>query len=106
MFWHEAQFLSDFFRRYMIGTVIIRRRGNNIDIRSDYAANHFSNLDHPVVLIAGIEGFAIDGVIGPFERLDIQLSHILNVDIGTLLLPAKNSNLPVVNRLIGEDVYR
>ncbi len=105
MRWRKAQFSLDLFRRDVIRTVVVSWLRHNLDILANHALNHVGNINHRVVFIARIEDFAVDQIVIVFQRIQVQIAHILNVDIGSHLVAAKHSDFSVVDSVVSQDVY-
>ena len=61
-------------------------------------------LHQRVVLEAGVEDLAVDLLVRLLQQEQIDIRHVLDVDVGPFLRAAQHLDAAGVNRLVGEDV--
>ena len=57
-------------------------------------------------MIAGVPGLAVDRLVRLFEQHQIEVGHVLDVEVRAQLLAAEHGDAAVIDGVIGEDVDR
>src|SRR5579859_4003742 len=86
----EAEFPLQLRRGDAVGTRIVGGGALDPNARPDDLANLFGDFDHFQVVAADIVGLAINGLAGPCQRLDIEIGHVLDMEVRPLLLAAED----------------
>lgn len=103
---HEANILSNLAGRYMVGADVIGGHGFDGEIRIDYAFNNFGDFPDPVILAADVPDFSLQPVVGQFQQIGVEVGHVGDMQVGSLLLAAEDHDLPFIHSMVGQDVHR
>ncbi len=96
----------------MVGADIVRRCSDDRDLAflgehfPHHALHGLSDLHDRHVLEAGVEDLSGDPPIGQGQHKLVQIDHVLQVQVGTLLGPAEYGDFPVVDGVVGQDIDR
>ena len=71
-----------------------------------HLANNAGQLGDGLVLVSRIEYLSGNKPGRRAQQLDVELADIVDVNVGPLLVPSKDSYLASVNRVIGQDIDR
>ncbi|CAB4699595.1 unannotated protein [freshwater metagenome] len=108
----EARDALDLVRIDVVGADVVRRRGHDRDIALvgklllHDALGDQRDLHDRQVLEPGVEDLAgnLCRIHGQHHLVDV--THVLHMQVGTLLRAAEHGDLVVVDRMIGQDVHR
>src|ERR1700738_208065 len=102
----KSKLAINFFGRYMIRPMIIGGRYDDLDVVPNRLARHIGDLANFEVVISSIPDLSVHGRVISFQQTEIEISHVLDVEIRTQLLPAKNGNSPIRDGEISQNVDR
>src|SRR3984893_5411243 len=86
--------------------MIVARRDDDVDLLPDFLTHHVGDGADFEVVIAGVPCFAVDRLVRLFEQHQIEVGHVLNVQVGAQLLAAEHGDAAIIDGVIGEDVDR
>ena len=67
----------------------------------DYFAHELGELRDRIVFVTGIECFTGDKLFRRFQKFDVKVGHVLDVDVGPFLRAAEYRDDTFVHRVIG-----
>ena len=101
----ETEFAEDFFRGNMVGTVVVRGRVGDFDVRANDVADFVGDGVEGEVLVAGIQDLAIDLRGRQGEAFHIEFGAVANVEIGPKLTASKDGDFTFVDRVVGKNIH-
>ena len=102
----EAKFLLDAGRRDVIGSMIVGRSNDDLDPVADLFTHHLRDLHDLEIMIARVPGLAIDRTVRSFQQFQVQIGHVVDVEVRAQLLASEDRNTSLIDREIGKDVDR
>jgi len=102
----ETEFAEDFFRGNMVGTVVVRGRVGDFDVRANDVADFLGDGVEGEVLVASVEDLAIDLRGRQGEAFHIKFRAIADMEVRAELGAAEDRDLAFVDGMVGQDVDR
>ena len=78
---NEAEFLLYARRRNVIRAVIVGRGNDDFHLVADFFTHHLGDFHDLEIMIARVPGLAVHGAVGRFQQFQIQIRHIVDVEI-------------------------
>ena len=88
----------------MIGIEVVRRLDDDRNLIIGDRLHDVRQFKKRQVFRADIEGLAVYSCIRLIEQEQVQVSHIVDVNVGAFLRTTEDSDAPLVDRVVGEGV--
>src|SRR5262245_31723752 len=103
MSWQEAELPSDFFGRDMVRAIIVGRHSRDLYVTNDFT-HHLRNLPYLEVVVSHVIYAAINLLGRPLKAFQIEIGHIVDVDIRTHLIATEDFDDAIGHSVIRQDI--
>jgi hypothetical protein len=91
----ETELVADALGGDVEGAMVVARRRDDLDLIADLRFHHVGDLGDLEIVIARIPGLAVDRRIGRLEQPEIEVGHVVDMDVGPQLLAAEHRDPPI-----------
>src|SRR5271168_2048838 len=85
--------------------MVVGRHDFYWQIRGDDRTYDLCQVHERVVLIADVPYLIVDLLVRELEQPQVYTAHVVDVQVGPLLIAAEDPDAPLVDREIGQDVH-